>query len=1777
MVKATTDPSTVVFGKVGKQYVEDDTIQHQERDQTDFLVEALCVSALTMEISMLAGVGGMMLPFFFESKTGIVMEIPDHRCCHGKGCKRCYHPWCLDPPLKDVQPGVWHCPWCVKKKVDFGVHSVSEGVDSIWDVREVELLNSAGVQKQKQYFVKYKGLAHVHNNWIPESQLLDEAPHLIAKYDQEKEISQWKLEWAVPHHLLQKRLLKFPANNDENICHNVAHVSNCQHEWLVKWCGLNYDHVTWELEDASFFKKREGQHVIKEYETRCHKIEETNKGSPKKLSKRLAGSLHGADGNCLNSVNKLRECWHRGQSSVMINEQDLDALNCIRWEAVVLDECQHSDIVAYTNDIEKLTANWKLLLTSIPIKDSVPEYLNISSLLNCGANTDIIDKPKADLGHTINALKERLSPFIVSGCKSDTSRFVEFWVPVQISNVQLEQYCFTLLSKTAALRSCAKNDPVGALRDILLSTRKCCNHPYVVNPALQLSLTKDHPVGDILDIGIRASGKLQLLDAILSELRNRGLRLLILFQSIGSGKDSIEDILDDYLRQRFGPDSYERVDGGGYIPSRKQAALNKFNKEKGRFVFLLETRACLPSIKLSSVDAVIIFDSDWNPLNDLRALQRIKIDSKFEHINIFRFYSFCTIEENILILAKKEMTLDIQSISRGTSHMLLMWGASYLFSKLDVFHCDNALDSSANLVPEDSLLWDVVQEFLSILAKHENVPCKFVSRVQPNGGIYGNTFSLGEQKVQLTIDELPHVFWGKLLDEGPRKWKFSSLSLPRNRKRVRYFYNSPKQLDVHGGENQNKRRKGEGNNVDSSTAKDVADVGRGFGSRKEINGNSGTKTNNNLESTLQSVAYTSQPSYKNSASSSHVVVDDLSAVPEVQMVDSQEERKSCDEQRSLHHLLKPEISKLCNILQLPEDVKKLTEQFLDYVINNHRVRREPETALQAFQISVCWTAASFLDHKIDRGESLVLARENLKFNCMDDEADLIFSKMQFLKKAFLLQYLKDSSPFTNGLAREIEDANCMESALLSVQNIKVKVEERSAGPECSDRQAFPSMLTVEIIRREIFKNVKKVQKKCRKQMERLKQKHLKEVEEFHKLWKEKKARLENEYRLKSAVIRTIHGNLPARTDKLKILDSDYAKKYQELDCQMTISRREIDSRQQSERNEEEQRIAHLLENVKSWAQAELSERLPSLESQDRIEQLHAFGQTRISEISKDASSVSGVSGYQVEQSKTSEVADGDVNILMSKIAAFKLDKQDVSSHNGSIDFSQETNIAGGAISDNPFGTGPSDVQLTNSAAATQISPAVPPETATLGRPGDEVPMELPEAAHKEVMDGGDPNLMLNPNLERERDANCIDFVARSISLDTNWKDGAGTSIPKEPAASQQLPGNSISVQPVANPTDGGSLPEIKGLGDDPSQSVNQMHDSNEPVNEMQNTVRAAETLASNHAKISCDVAADSLANTVSGPTVTTHGHNQQSFNLSSRAVDQPSGYHSSQQRVLLSMQQEHSAADFLNIASSQSLLDLVVHPCATANSTQCDTLLPAARDSPALTESNNHPMEASAPMVSRMCLPSSSDPLQVELERIRREMDQTTKTHEDLVSCIESDCEKEIEEMVTQIRSKYQAKRQEAEASFLLKKRELDTNQNKVLLNKILAEALSSKCIDYRATSALQQATSSSYTLQLPQLLQSATGLPAAGAFPAGPSSICMQSVAPSTCVVRSSAGFPGMPARTLTRPPLISSITPTAGKQQHVASEVHALSPHLQHLRPPALPSISLLQFHVR
>lgn len=45
-----------------------------------------------------------------------------------------------------------------------------------------------GLQIGKHYLVKYKGLAHVHNQWISEIQMLQEAPTVLSKFSMKYQI-----------------------------------------------------------------------------------------------------------------------------------------------------------------------------------------------------------------------------------------------------------------------------------------------------------------------------------------------------------------------------------------------------------------------------------------------------------------------------------------------------------------------------------------------------------------------------------------------------------------------------------------------------------------------------------------------------------------------------------------------------------------------------------------------------------------------------------------------------------------------------------------------------------------------------------------------------------------------------------------------------------------------------------------------------------------------------------------------------------------------------------------------------------------------------------------------------------------------------------------------------------------------------------------------------------------------------------------------------------------------------------------------------------------------------------------------------------------------------------------------------------------------------------------------------------------------------------------------------------------------------------------------------
>lgn len=93
------------------------------------------------------------------------------------------------------------------------------------------------------------------------------------------------------------------------------------------------------------------------------------------------------------------------------------------------------------------------------------------------------------------------------------------------------------------------------------------------------------------------------------------------------------DIVAEYLSLRGF--QYQRLDGSTKAELRQQA-MEHFNAPgSDDFCFLLSTRAGGLGINLATADTVIIFDSDWNPQNDLQV--RMKCSSFLFHYSFVLF------------------------------------------------------------------------------------------------------------------------------------------------------------------------------------------------------------------------------------------------------------------------------------------------------------------------------------------------------------------------------------------------------------------------------------------------------------------------------------------------------------------------------------------------------------------------------------------------------------------------------------------------------------------------------------------------------------------------------------------------------------------------------------------------------------------------------------------------------------------------------------------------------------------------------------------------------------------------------------------------------------------------------------------------------------------------------------------------------------------------------------------------------------------------------------
>ena len=342
--------------------------------------------------------------------------------------------------------------------------------------------------------------------------------------------------------------------------------------------------------------------------------------------------------------------------------KDKAFLGGLNWAFIGVDEAhrlKNDDSLLYKTLID-FKSNHRLLITGTPLQNSLKELWSLLHFImpeKFSSWEDFEEEHGKGREYGYASLHKELEPFLLRRVKKDVEKSlpakVEQILRMEMSALQKQYYKWILTRNYKALSKGSKGSTSGFL-NIMMELKKCCNHCYLIKPP---DNNEFYNKQEALQHLIRSSGKLILLDKLLIRLRERGNRVLIFSQMV-----RMLDILAEYLKYRQFP--FQRLDGSIKGELRKQA-LDHFNAEGSEdFCFLLSTRAGGLGINLASADTVVIFDSDWNPQNDLQAQARAHRIGQKKQVNIYRLVTKGSVEEDILERAKKKMVLDHLVIQR---------------------------------------------------------------------------------------------------------------------------------------------------------------------------------------------------------------------------------------------------------------------------------------------------------------------------------------------------------------------------------------------------------------------------------------------------------------------------------------------------------------------------------------------------------------------------------------------------------------------------------------------------------------------------------------------------------------------------------------------------------------------------------------------------------------------------------------------------------------------------------------------------------------------------------------------------------------------------------------------------------------------------------------------------------------------------------------------------------------------------------------------------------
>mmetsp|Transcript_7962 Transcript_7962/g.15542 ORF Transcript_7962/g.15542 Transcript_7962/m.15542 type:complete len:674 (-) Transcript_7962:1061-3082(-) len=333
---------------------------------------------------------------------------------------------------------------------------------------------------------------------------------------------------------------------------------------------------------------------------------------------------------------------------------------------VVLDEghlIRSSKTKAY-RAIKSLSYEHSLILSGTPIHNQILDIWSYFDFLMpgfLGTEEQFVKKYKKDLAPKqgavtfkdevlamtkLDSLHKQVLPFILRRKKDD--------VLTELPSKIIQDYLVELDPNQQTLLSSFKQRGNIETFEELSFLRKLCNHPRLATSDSSYALMDSPKLRSIKDL---------IKVCEISEEDGANHKALIFSQMI-----AMLDLIAEMIETEFKNTKYSRLDGK--VPAMmRQEVVDEFNSNDKIRLMLLTTKVGGLGLNLTAADIVIFVDHDWNPINDLQAMDRAHRLGQKRAVNVYRLITQDSLEERILGIQAFKTKIGETLVSADNSSM----------------------------------------------------------------------------------------------------------------------------------------------------------------------------------------------------------------------------------------------------------------------------------------------------------------------------------------------------------------------------------------------------------------------------------------------------------------------------------------------------------------------------------------------------------------------------------------------------------------------------------------------------------------------------------------------------------------------------------------------------------------------------------------------------------------------------------------------------------------------------------------------------------------------------------------------------------------------------------------------------------------------------------------------------------------------------------------------------------------------------------------------------